>query len=342
MAKVSRRRGRSPSFRLLLAIPCVLALAGCWVDLGTPDQGISPHVVDVNEEGTIAAARFPFGLATNDAYVVDADGEWTSLGELRPGASEFPTAISDDGTVVGIAFLVDPEVQELGFNVPFIWDEADGMRPLMDYPPSPEWRNSEVMDISDSGDVVGTRSDESWHMDLTTGEVTMLTPPPAYTSIQAWAVNDAGVIVGSSRTSAGDDAVPTVWAPPTYQPVTLDLMGAQAGSADDIDNHGTVAGTLWRNDDAPTAAYWDPGTFQPHELTLEDVEYPFIGGIDDGTIIVGGAIWDIPSGTFEQLGPEASHLSAIDGPYIAGELRNERPDGSLDVHVGRWDRPTYD
>ena len=243
MAKVSRRRGRSPSFRLLLAIPCVLALAGCWVDLGTPDQGILPHVVDVNEEGTIAAARFPFGLATNDAYVVDADGEWTSLGELRPGASEFPTAISDDGTVVGIAFLVDPEVQELGFNVPFIWDEADGMRPLMDYPPSPEWRNSEVMDISDSGDVVGTRSDESWHMDLTTGEVTMLTPPPAYTSIQAWAVNDAGVIVGSSRTSAGDDAVPTVWAPPTYQPVTLDLMGAQAGSADDIDNHGTVAGT---------------------------------------------------------------------------------------------------
>jgi hypothetical protein len=339
MKAVLRRSGRVPSLRLLLAVPCALTLAGCWVDVGTPDEEIDPFVVDVNQEGTIAAARFPFGMAPNDAYVVDADGEWTSLGELRPGSSEFPTAINDDGTVVGLAFLTDPEVQPDGFHVPFVWDDANGMRPLMDYPPSPEWRYTEAMDISDSGDVVGTRGDDSWHMDLATGDITILAAPSGYTTIQAWAVNDAGVIAGTAR--AGDAAVPTVWAPPTYQPVTLDILGAEVGSADDIDNDSTVAGTLWRNDTA-TAAYWDPGTFEPHELTLEGVEYPYIGGIDDGTIIVGGAIWDIPTGTFDQLAPKDSYLSAIDGPHIAGTLRKVLPDGSLEFHVGRWDRPTYD
>lgn len=337
----TRRTGHGPARRLLLVIPCALALAGCWVDLGTPEPDVDPYVVDVNQHGTITAARVPFGAGPNDAFVVDADGEWTSLGELRPGATEFPTAINDDGTVVGLAFVNDPDVQELGFHIPFIWDDGEGMRPLMAYPPAPEWRYTSVMDISDTGDVVGTREDDSWHMDLASGEITILATPPGYTATQAWAVNDSGVIVGASRTEADAASAPTVWTPPAYQPVTLDPMGAQHGSADDIDDDGTIVGTLYHSPTSPTAAYWDPGTLQPHALTLEDVEYPYIGGIDDGTIIVGGAIWNIPTGTLDRLAPEGSYLSAIDGQYIAGEIRTEQPDGFIETHVGRWDRPTY-
>jgi len=124
-------------------------------------------------------------------------------------------------------------------------------------------RSAEVVtckDLSDNGDVVGTRfPGEAWHMDRTTGQITLLEPPAGYSEIQAWAVNDAGIIVGDSYNPASESSVPTVWAPPTCQPVTLDLVGAESGSADDIDSDGTVVGTLWHSDGTGTVATGNQG-----------------------------------------------------------------------------------
>ena len=74
-----------------------------------------------------------------------------------------------------------------------------------------------------------------------------VSPLPATGSSQAEAINDAGQIVGSrERGEAGTQ--PVIWSSSSAQPVDLPLPGPKStGQATDIDEDGTVVGTVWEN-----------------------------------------------------------------------------------------------
>jgi hypothetical protein len=76
------------------------------------------------------------------------------------------------------------------------------------------------------------------------GKVSLL---PAAGSSQAEAINDAGQIVGS-RDEGAAGSKPVIWRDSSAQPVDLPLPASKStGQATDIDENGTVIGTVWES-----------------------------------------------------------------------------------------------
>jgi probable HAF family extracellular repeat protein len=119
------------------------------------------------------------------------------LGTLG-GPSSYPTAISDNGQVVGASTTTD------GGTHAFSWTQAGGMVDL-----GHPW--SEARAVNENGQVVGiSRVPETWHAFSWTQEGGMIDlgtlgnyPDEGGDFSEAWAVNERGQVVGTSSTASG-------------------------------------------------------------------------------------------------------------------------------------------
>lgn len=305
------------------SVVALLALAGCFEDLGAPPNVNQLTVTDVNASGTLVlSGRYTgqFPEAGLRGYVVKPDGEYVLLGggEGSTTPTVDPKAINDAGSVVGNAT-----------TGAFVWDEAAGLRPLADLVGV---AHDTATDISDTGIVVGVDTDDpspqrAWLWNPADGHHD-LAPQDGFPRSQVTAVNDDGVAVGTSVSTDASTSRATLWAPPDYQPLDLTPAGAERGEATDIADDGTAVGQL-AVDGTGYAARWAPGNEYVYELMDENSRAEGIA--DDGTIVGNKGTprrpvtWDpetltpMPLSGPEFVDPEAQfYAAAVEGQYIAG------------------------
>lgn len=345
MGELARGRSRRQAIRAAV-LAGLLALAGCWTDIGVPEGFTNAQAVDVNAGGTILAVAAGPEMESARAYIVDTEGNWSSLGTLPQGGAEqsvVPASIADDGRVVGT-------VSTDGLHIPFVWTSAGGMTTLVAYPNSSGWYTATTSDIGDGGVVVGTSNGvRGWRVDVASGDNQYLAPALGYETSSAVAVNASGAIVGTS--ADGANVAPTLWAPPAYEPVILDDMGAPIATAEDIGDDGTIVGTVWPADNLPSAVYWDATSHAVQELepdavsslahridgdiVIGDNDFPCNGGVCGGQA---PAAWNLTTGAVADLdSPKQTRYAALDGPHFVGTRGVDGRDQV--IHRGR---PSFD
>jgi probable HAF family extracellular repeat protein len=155
---------------------------------------------------------------------------------------------------------------------------------------------SQAFGVNAGGFAVGFATDAGGvrHAVYFQGGVAVQLPEPANTTrSDAFAVNDAGVIVGSVRIAGVEQ--PARWDTPTSQPVMLELpVGITVGRARSINADGEVAGfvtsdelpVLW--DAAGAVTVVDPSLTDSHEPTQINNDGDFVGNAEE---IEAGFIW---------------------------------------------------
>ncbi|ADD39754.1 hypothetical protein Snas_0032 [Stackebrandtia nassauensis DSM 44728] len=116
-------------------------------------------------------------------------------------------------------------------------------------------RYSELLDINDSGDVLGYSTVDSviWrHID---GEFQYLKAPDGSSEVIPEAIGADGTVVGS--TSDETAPRPVKWSPGSVKATELDLDGHDRGTAVDITENGTIVGHVGDGDTATDAWRWD-------------------------------------------------------------------------------------
>jgi probable HAF family extracellular repeat protein len=145
------------------------------------------------------------GRYTAKHAVVWSSGGVTDIGNLGAEFWNTPTAINEEGVVVGFAGV--PGFPEGDFLHAFIWTESDGIQPL---DPLPGDLDSEAYGINSNGTVVGVSCDADgicrgvrWDDGVVT-DLNDLKQPEFTDSIEtAKDINDAGEITGRSISDAG-------------------------------------------------------------------------------------------------------------------------------------------
>ena len=305
--------GRTRRWWPAVVAPVVLA-AGCVSDLGTlggnrsGGAGINEHGVTVGwsatETGTLQAFRRPPG------------GPMIAL----EGTGGTAAAVNDAGMVVGAA-TVD------GDGVAVIWDAEGTLHTLADL--GVDLEPAVLTDINDDGVAVGVSPDperrRTFVLDVDTATAEFLPfalHDDGAEDHQAFAVNDAGAVVGEvCSESRGCRAV--LWRAGSHEPV---LLGAPEGwianGAFDLDDHGTVVGQLGDATGDGSTALWRPGSYHD-PLLIEPPEGELFTGraINNrgqvvGTMVAPGgpggltaALWDARTGRFTRLGGLGGSLS---------------------------------
>jgi probable HAF family extracellular repeat protein len=99
---------------------------------------------------------------------------------------------------------------------------------------------------------------------------------------QAFAINDSGVVVGSSARTLKGDQVPVVWQQNTIAPLPFD---GEDGEAVDINNGGQIIG----NAGYSTCLLWQDADSEPTPLEGLGGEFCLASAINDAGVIVGRA-----------------------------------------------------
>jgi uncharacterized membrane protein len=210
-----------------------------------------------DEDGAPASNTF-------HAFLLD-DGEFTTIDP--PGASgafTVATSINDREQIVG--YYLDAG----GIFHAFLRDKK-GVFTTIDHPDSPQ--GTVVFDINNRGQIVGTYADagETVHGFLLDKGVFTTIDPPGASFTEATGINGRGQIVGFYLDAEGtihgflrdrghgrrrDQGAIT----------TIDLPGALATTADDINNRGQIVGTYSETSntrplDTPRAYLLDDGAF---------------------------------------------------------------------------------
>jgi probable HAF family extracellular repeat protein len=169
---------------------------GVVQDLGT-FGGTRSEAFGVNNAGVVVGqARMPDNA--HDYAFVFADGVLRNIDTVRGfGSAAFD--VNDNGAVVGA--FTDDALQTFAF----IWDEAGGMRKLLDVP------QTIAHAINNRGDVVGTIGTTGSFL-VSDGVVTRLESLPAvqaagFTSVVPEDINDRGWITGTAAGPTGGRAI---------------------------------------------------------------------------------------------------------------------------------------
>lgn len=163
----------------------------------------------VNTSGVIAgyAAREGYMQTSySEACIWNLDSRIQKLGTLGGGYSE-AYSINDAGQVIGFSETADHGISS------FIWDEEHGMRDL---------GFKGAWDINDSGQIIGWGYGEPFVWDGTT--TTYLPAPEGYSAERAYAINNAGWIVGTCRAYNG--SVRAVLWEPVPEPASMSVIVA--------------------------------------------------------------------------------------------------------------------
>jgi probable HAF family extracellular repeat protein len=162
---------------------------GVLTDLGTLG-GQQSQAKAINGDGAVVGSASLSGFSPVHAFIYQA-GVMRDLGTLPGGsAGSIANDVNNSGVVVGRS------ADATGQLVAFIWDSAQGMRPLL---PGVSGF-SDAVGINNRGDVVGNTSSDGFL--LSDGELTMLGTLPAvraagFTRITAANINDRGWIAGT-------------------------------------------------------------------------------------------------------------------------------------------------
>ena len=151
---------------------------------------------DINDKGQVVgySMTMPDSNFINNHFAFLWSGStMKNLGSLL-GHSSTVRAINESSWVVGVSD-----------NLAFIWDSANGMRPIVN--PGPR---SDAFDINDMGDVIGSYTDGStggmylWNEARGARDMNDLIEPGAgWTVSSLYDINNAGVILGSARNTDG-------------------------------------------------------------------------------------------------------------------------------------------
>ena len=178
-------------------------------------------------------------------------------------------------------------------------------------------------DINSSGIAVGTSfdGDRRYAYVYRDGAFSKLTRGQA--SVRA--INDAGVMVGSI--GPDDTAVPVRWPSPGAPPERLQLpRGVEAGSASDVDEDGTVLGSIPQKKAQGTGYLWlADGTNKAIPLPTVDGRKADAFWPDSMAAgkVIGRAVFEDKSSTsfttvlYDIAADEFDQLTQLDGPKIA-------------------------
>jgi probable HAF family extracellular repeat protein len=154
--------------------PQVLQFRPAVWELGPPDQihalplisgDTSGAATATNDNGQVVGISGicdqAVGRHTAKHAVLWENGGVTDLGNLGAQWWNTPTAINEDGDIVG--FAGDPAFVEGDILHAFIWTKHDGIQPLLALPGrTPQHVDSEAYGINEHGQVVGTSCDANF------------------------------------------------------------------------------------------------------------------------------------------------------------------------------------
>jgi probable HAF family extracellular repeat protein len=228
-------------------------------NLGTLPGGRSSQATDVNDGGVVvgySGIRLPDGAQGTHAF------RWTAAGgmeDLTPGLgrsdcdlieTSFANRINRSGAIVGTWYL---DV-ECGFAHPFAWGTA------------PFNGNGEEFllanGINDLGEVVGTTWELlgtifAWRSFQRNVSLLSLCGPSPYVCDKfALAINDAGIVVGASRTVPGGPTHAVIWTATSAIQDLGTLPGGSESWAYDINALGQAVGRSTTAGGATHATLW--------------------------------------------------------------------------------------
>jgi probable HAF family extracellular repeat protein len=250
-----RVSGRTRTTIGLVGVVAVLALvaSGCLAVGEQTSMADGTFAYDVNGNGLIVGSRWlisPLSIADH-AFSYDIATDTTNpLGSLGGEASS-ALGVNDAGTIVGWATLASGERRAFRY--------AGGtMASIGVLAPSATTPSSEAADINASGTIVGQSNLETGAVDAThafsydpgTGTMTDLGTLGG-TSSSAFAINDAGLVVGWSDVAGDASRHAFVYDPSTHLMSDLGTFGGTNSFATDINDHDQVVGYFQTGAEAP-------------------------------------------------------------------------------------------
>jgi len=216
------------------------------------------------------------------AFIWDADRGMRALGTLG-GGMDAPSAINDDGTVVGISQLVHGSVYP---QSAFIWHPSTGISDLGAR--IGDSQASGAYDVNGNGEVVGTSINGPFVWSSTQGVHYL----PAPQGAQLWGINRAGTIVGSAWNAAQGKNQALAWTA-RWGVNYIDPFSAEYGLATAISDDATIVGYFLINS-APhvfirTESWAHLGLAWSQALAVNAC------GVAAGFSTAGGVIW-VPVG----------------------------------------------
>lgn len=231
------------------------------------------RATDVNERGVVVGD----GLQASGALAVYAvEGEQrTVLWTRRYGGTDYPLALNDAGTVVGMALRDEPPV--VPYDIGVRWENGV-VTPLGVWP----------SDVNGAGDVAGTegyRGAALWQGDTLVRLGTLADPDsePRQRVSGALGINDGGVVVGWSET-ADFTTRAFVWQSGVM--TELPTLGGSAFAAD-VNAAGQIVGWSVAPDGRSHAVLWEGGAIT--DLGTLGGDESYANGINDRGDVVGGA-----------------------------------------------------
>jgi probable HAF family extracellular repeat protein len=293
VASVRRSRSSDHGSRWsgVLAVPiaALAALAvttsGCTIPPDTL-QTNPGEAFDANDAGWVVGY---YSLSDKDVAFLRRPGRpILDLGSLADRGAR-AAAVSENGIVAGYSNVPVGDGSVL-LQRPFLWRDGVGMVKV----PIPDGMEGYANDVNSSGFVVGwyrTPGDGvapagpahayGWRSGL---DIAIPLPGLGGESSGATAVNDAGVIVGSARTSDGTAEHAVLWQPEgaLLHPIDLDPgWGARTSHASDINRDGLVVGV--HQDGTYRATVWSGPTHAATEIT----DKAWITGVNDRGVLFG-------------------------------------------------------
>ena len=215
---------------------------GVYTDLGTLGGGFTLAVA-INDTGVITGlSAFQPGTVTPYHAFGYAAGTMTDLGTLPGGSHSIGTAINNAGYIAGVSMTSSNTWAAFGWN-------GSTMSSLA----SAGWGSVFPMDVNASNTIVGDGYLQSGYRAFShaAGVITDLGALPGHAESGATAVNDAGLIVGWSRSSVGTPSTAVQWSNGTISA----LPGGAGSEARGINASGVIVGAAGGH-----AVLWSGGT----------------------------------------------------------------------------------
>jgi len=261
-------------------------------------------------EGIVAGALTEAIWEPGVASVIGADGEVESFDDLDAAYSYFQH-ITTDGRAFGIGWAegVDPFIS---------WSPSEGFMNLGAFPGT---IHGEIEDCNDAHQVITWAENESIESEPTHGYVwqdgvwtnlgSLRADPEAWTSVFPRAINEAGVIVGSSVTDVVRDGGGLAthafrWTPETGM---IDLGSAAGETGNSVAHDVNASGMIVGSSQAPGAVFQRAAIWTPEGeiVVIGPAGYSSHAQLVTDTGVVFGSLNDV------DLGHRAFRWTAEDG-----------------------------